>query len=157
MNHIFPKLQHLIKEAQVWCFRYSKVWQQKQINQCRVDIQELNNKQKLFGSGFFFFFSLLFQERTAFLSLALFYSTEIIWSYFETDIIEVDALSNQYCIAGSEFFLVTYFMIGLSIFTDQFYEFLKGDISLFIWFLIQTHCQIIFVWPRKFGLALTTI
>lgn len=39
-------------------------------------------------------------EDSAFQSLALFCSTEIIWSHFETDIIEIKALSNQYCIAA---------------------------------------------------------
>lgn len=36
---------------------------------------------------------------SGFQSLALFCSTEIIWSHFETDI-EIKALSNQYCIAA---------------------------------------------------------
>lgn len=39
-------------------------------------------------------------EDSGFQSLALFCSTEIIWSHFETDIIEIKALSNQYCIAA---------------------------------------------------------
>lgn len=52
--------------------------------------------------------SLVFIKRTqtpnntknGFQSLALFCSTEIIWSHFGTDIIEIEALSNQYCIAA---------------------------------------------------------
>lgn len=39
-------------------------------------------------------------EGSGFQSLALFCSTEIIWSHFGIDIIEVEALSNQYCIAA---------------------------------------------------------
>lgn len=40
------------------------------------------------------------REGTGFQSLALFCSTEIIQSHFETDIIKVEALSNQYCITA---------------------------------------------------------
>lgn len=39
-------------------------------------------------------------KSSGFQSLALFCSTEIIWSHFGTDIIEIEALSNQYCSAA---------------------------------------------------------
>lgn len=39
-------------------------------------------------------------QKSGFQNLALFCSTEIIWSHFGTDVIENEALSNQYCIAA---------------------------------------------------------